>query len=92
MRGRRTWGCAAGRAKGRWGLLTAGRTCFVREHSADLLLPPAVRLQMVFGQAPPPLSEDAVARQPCLAACPSGAAAPLAGAAGAQAPRCHKLD
>lgn len=41
------------------------------------------RPKMVFGQRPPPLEEDPVSRQPCLAACATGI-----GGAG----RCHKLD
>ncbi|GAB4816265.1 hypothetical protein N2152v2_003311 [Parachlorella kessleri] len=46
--------------------------------------------EMIFGQVPPPLSEDPVSRQSCLAACPTGA--PVGPEAGEAAVRCHKLD
>lgn len=39
--------------------------------------------EMVFGKRPPPLSEDPVATQPCLAACSTAVAS---------GGRCHKLD
>lgn len=38
---------------------------------------------MTFGKRPPPLEEDPVSQQPCLATCATG----VAGGA-----RCHKLD
>ena len=43
----------------------------------------ASALQMVFGKRPPPLDQDPVAAQPCLAACATAIAS---------GSRCHKLD
>ena len=48
--------------------------------------------EMVFGAVPPPLEQDPVALQPCLAACPSAAAPPASDVQPAQQPRCPKLD
>jgi hypothetical protein len=43
----------------------------------------ASALQMVFGKRPPPLDQDPVAAQPCLAACATAIAS---------GSRCHELD
>lgn len=48
--------------------------------------------EMIFGQVPPLLSEDAVSRQSCLAGCPSGVPMPRGDTGASDPARCHKLD